>query len=142
LIFSTKSIPFSLVSVYDKVKTGYPKPTLSTFVDLFITYAKLASFMVLFDAFDECNQQGIVYSQLIQRMYNSGIRIFITHRPHVLQNPEVDFEEFTRLEIRAQSEDIENYISKQLDIEETAKCLDGKFKDTIKNEIRDHANGM
>jgi hypothetical protein len=130
------------VSIYDKVKTGSPKPTLSTFVDLFITHAKLASFMVLFDAFDECNKQGIVHSQLVQRMYNSGIWIFITHRPHILQTPEVDFKEFTRMEIRAQSEDIENYISQQLGMEERAKSLDGKFKAIIINKIRDEADGM
>jgi hypothetical protein len=130
------------VSIYDKVKTGSPKPTLSTFVDIFLTHSKLASFMVLFDAFDECEQQGIVCSQLILPMYNSGIRIFVTHRPHVLQTPEVDFKEFTRMEIRAQSEDIENYISQQLGIEERAKALDRRFKGAIINKIRDEANGM
>src|SRR5208282_3064807 len=108
-------------TMYDEAKTGSPRPILSAFVDLFIRYAKLASFIVFFDAFDECNQQGIVCSQLVRRIYNSGIKVFITHRPHVLQKPEADFEDFTVMEIRAHSEDIENYIAQQLEVEEKAK---------------------
>jgi hypothetical protein len=142
LIFSIKTIPSTLQRMYNEAKSGSPRPILSDFVDIFIAQAKSASFVVLFDAFDECQQQGIVCSQIIQKMYASKIKISITHRPHVLQSPEFDFKEFTKMEIRAQGEDIENYISRQLEIEERAKRLTEIFKTVIIKEIKDQANGM
>jgi hypothetical protein len=128
--------------MYNEAKKESPRPILSAFVDVFITYAKLASFIILFDAFDECEYQGIMISQLIRRMYNSGIKVFITHRPHVLQNPKNDFEELNILEIQAHDEDIECYTIQRLIMEEKAKRLDDTFKSRIIKEIRDRAKGM
>jgi DNA repair photolyase len=127
--------------MYDEFKSGSPRPNLSSFVDLFVTHATPASFIVFFDAFDECNQQGIVRSHLIRRMYNAGIRVFVTHRPHV-QFPDVDFKDLTRIEILARSEDVENYIAQQLEVEGNAKRLNESFKATIIKQITDQANGM
>lgn len=128
--------------MYNEAKKESPRPILSAFVDLFITLANPASFIIFFDAFDECGQRGIIICQLVRRMYNAGIKVFITHRPHVLQNPEDDFEELTVLEIRAHDEDVENYIVQQLMMEEKAKRVDETFKDTIIKEIIGQAKGM
>lgn len=128
--------------MYDKAKTGSPRPILSVFIDLFITYAKLASFIVLFDAFDECRQQGIIWSQLVGQMYSAGIKVFITHRPHVLQNPEADFEECTVTEIQAHREDVEKYIAQQIGMEEKVNHLTDTFKYRIMKNITKQANGM
>ena len=81
-------------------------------------------------------------SQVIRRMYNSRIKVFITHRPYILQKPEDNFEESTILEIQAHDEDIESYIAQQLEMEEKSQCLDKTFKNTITKEIRDQAKGM
>jgi hypothetical protein len=128
--------------MYDKAKTGSPRPILSVFIDLFIKYTKPASLIVIFDAFDECKQQGIIWSQVVRQMYNSGIKIFITHRPHLLLNPEADFNEFTIMEIRAHREDIENYVAQQVEVEPKTKRLTETFKTTIIKQISDQANGM
>lgn len=142
LIYLIDTIPSQIMTMYNEAKKEYPRPILSAFVDVFITYAKLASFIILFDAFDECDQQGIMIFQLIRRMYNSGIKVFITHRPHILQKPEDNFEESTILKIRAHDEDIESYIAQQLEIGEKVQRLDKTFKNTIIKEIRDQAKGM
>jgi hypothetical protein len=142
LISSIQIIPSDLETEYDRVKNGSPRPVLSAFINLFIKYAKSASFIVLFDAFDECKQQGVILSQLVRQMYNSGIKVFITHRPHVLQNPKADFNECTVMEIRARREDVQNYTAQQLDMEEKTKHLAETFKDTIIKEISAQANDM
>jgi hypothetical protein len=142
LIYTTQSIPNDLEKMYDEDKKEKRRASLDGFVDLFINYAKLMSFVVLFDAFDECGEQGIVCSRLIQRFYNSGIKVFITHRPHVLKNPEIDFQEYTRIEIQARDEDIEGYIEEQLRMEEKAKRLDETFRTRIIDEIKHQAKGM
>ena len=142
LISSIQIIPSDLETEYDRVKNGSPRPVLSVFINLFIKYAKSASFIVLFDAFDECKQQGVILSQLVRQMYNSGIKVFITHRPHVLQNTKADFNECTVMEIRARREDVQNYTAQQLDMEEKTKHLAETFKDTIIKEISAQANDM
>ena len=142
LIRLLKEIPCDLMTKYDEVKSGSPRPLRSVFVDLFIKYASQGSFIVLFDAFDECDQRGIVLSEIIRPMYNAGIRTFITHRHHVLQNPNADFEDICVTEIRAQGEDIEKYIGQQLELEENSRRLSETFKASIISEIRRHAQDM
>jgi hypothetical protein len=128
--------------MYEEDKNQKRRPSLDGFVELFIKHAKQLSCVILFDAFDECDEQGIVLSKLIEQFYNSGIKVFITHRPHILKNPEIDFQEFTRVEIQARDEDVETYIEGQLRMEEKAKRLNNDFKTTIIAEIRHQAKGM
>jgi hypothetical protein len=141
-IYSIGEIPSQIVTMYNEAKKESPRPIVSAFVDVFITYVKSPSYVIFFDALDECNQQGFMISVLVQRMYNSGIKVFITHRPHILRNPENSFEERTRLEIRAHNEDIESHVAQQLRMAEKAQRLEKTFKDTIVKELRDKANGM
>jgi hypothetical protein len=142
LIYLMKAIPHDLETKYDQTKNGYPRPVLAEFIDLFIKYAKPVSFIVLFDAFDECKHQGIIWSQLIRQMYDSGIKVFITHRPHVLQSPGTHFQECTVVEIQAHREDVENYIAQQLEMEEKAQLLSETFKTLIIRRISDQAKEM
>jgi hypothetical protein len=142
LISSINIIPSDLKTQYDQVKQGQPRPTLSVLIDLLIKYTKLASFIFLFDAFDECKQQGIIWSRLVKEIYNSGIKVFITHRPHVLQRTKAAFEECTVVEIRARPGDIKMYIAQQLEMHENTQFLDETFKNTIIKEISHQANDM
>jgi hypothetical protein len=142
LIFLMKAIPSELKIKYDQSKTGTPRPTLADLTDLFIKYAKLVSLIVLFDAFDECKQQGIIFFQLVRQMYNSGIKVFITHRPHILQNPGAEFQECTITEIQAHREDVENYIAQRLEMEEKTQHLSEAFKNLIIKKISDQAKEM
>jgi methionine synthase II (cobalamin-independent) len=116
--------------------------TLSSFMDLFISCAKKDFFIILLDAFDECDEHERVYSQLIQPLYNAGIKVFITHRPHVIINPEIDFQDFTRMEIQARDEDIESYIRGQPKMQKKAKHLDDTFTLKIIEAIKHNAKGM
>jgi hypothetical protein len=75
-------------------------------------------------------------------MYNSGIKVFITHRLNVLQKPEADFKEFTLVKIQTQVEDVEKYITQQLEGDENVKRLSETFKTRIINEVRDQAKDM
>lgn len=137
LIFVFRTIPDDLKTMYEKNKTESPKPTLSELVHLFIIHAKLGSFIVLFDAFDECNERPIVWSQIVRTIYSSGIKVFVTHRRHVLQGIES-----TVVEVRAQDEDIEKYIAQQIGMEEKVNHLTDTFKYRIMTDITKQANGM
>jgi hypothetical protein len=142
LVRSVNRLPSSLEKIYDDEKKERRAPTLSSLVDLFIIHPKQASCVVLFDAFDECGEQGLVYSQLIQRFHSEGIKVFITHRPHVIKSPEIDFGDFTRMEIRARDEDVGIHIRGQLALHEKAKRFENTFRDRIINAIMLKANGM
>ena len=143
LVVSLQSVPSSLKTIYDEVEKNSSTPQLSDFVDLFLEYSKQHSIVVLFDAFDECGEQEIVISQLVLRFYKSGIKVFITHRPFVLKNPESHFENVVTQEIRARREDIEAYVDHQLKNKEMAKgCLDSQFKNGIVKQISDLADGV
>lgn len=128
--------------MYDEDKNQMRRPSLDGFVELFMKHARQVSSVILFDAFDECHEQGVVFSRLIQRFYNSGIKVFITHRPQILKNPEIDFQGLTRVEIQARDEDVQAYIEEQLKMEEKAKRLDDEFKARIIAEIRHQTKGM
>lgn len=142
LVASLSTLPSSLVKMYDEMKNGLPPPSLSDFVDLFIRCSTQHSVVVLFDAFDECDQRGTMISRLVRRLYQAEIKVCIMHRPHVLQHLDIDFEKVTKLEIRAQSEDVETYIAQQLQQEEKMRRLDDNYKAGIINEISKRADGM
>jgi hypothetical protein len=128
--------------MYDEDKKEKRRPSLDDLVDLFINHAKQMSCVILFDAFDECGEQGIVRSRLLQRFYSSGINVFITHRPHVLTGSMRDFPQHIVVEIQAHDEDIEGYIDRQLGMEEKAKRLDKTFRTRIVDDIKQQAKGM
>jgi hypothetical protein len=135
-------IPSSLEQMYDYHKNETRAPTLSSLMDVFITQANHSFYIVFFDAFDECGEQGLVYSELVQRLYDEGMKVCITHRPHVLKSPEVDFQDFTRVEIRARDEYIESYIRAQLAMHQKPTQFDDTFRIRIINAILHQANGM
>jgi hypothetical protein len=137
-----QSIPDVLENMYDEDRNEKRRPSLDGLVDSFINHAKRMSCVILFDAFDECGEQGIVRSRLLQRFYSSGIKVFITHRPHVLTGPKSDFPLHIVVEIQARDEDIEGYIDRQLRMVEKAKRLDNIFRTRIIDAIKQQAKGM
>lgn len=142
LIYAKQSIPCELEKMYDEDKKEKRRPSLDAFVQLFTKQTKEISFIVLFDAFDECGEQQTVQCQLIRRFYNSGLKIFITHRPHILKTPEADFREWTRVDIQARDEDIERYVKTELDTKAKERQLDSSLRARIMREIKSRANGM
>ena len=128
--------------MYDEDKKEKRRPSLDAFVELFIKHTKEMSFIVLFDAFDECGEQQTVQCQLIQRFYNSGLKIFITHRPHVFKSPEADFQEWTRVDIQARDDDIERYVKTELDMKAKERQFDSSLRVRIISEIKSQAKGM
>lgn len=142
LIYTIQSIPDALEKMYEEDKNEKRKPSLDGFVDLFMNHAKQVPCVILFDAFDECGEQGIVRSRLLQRFYSSGIKVFITHRPHVLTSPKRDFPRHIVVEIQARDEDIEGYIDRQLRMEEKSERLDNTFRTRIIEDIKQQAKGM
>jgi hypothetical protein len=142
-IVARKKVPSLLIRAYDDVQAGSQKPPISVLVDMFITYAKEGpASIVIFDALDECTQRGDILSRLILPLYKSGIRIIITYRPHVLQDPKMYFESFTMKEVRACEEDVTIYVSDRLEVEEKCKRLPEVFKNRIKKEIVERSKGM
>ena len=142
LVLARQSIPSDLEKIYNEDKDEKRSPTLDTFVNLFIKHVNELSFIVLLDAFDECGEQENVLSRLIQHFYNSGIKMFITHRPHALTTPELHFQNFASVEIQARDEDVERFITEELDTKPKGKRLDADFRDRISTEIKNKAKGM
>lgn len=139
LLFPFDTLPSALEAMYDKSKTGSPRPVLSDLVQLFITCSSRLPAVVLFDAFDECGNQRRIISELVVPLHKSGIRVCITTRPHVLQDLKHTFDSATIMEIRAQREDIETYLAHQL---EQSQRLNATFKADIIRKLSNHADGM
>ena len=130
-----------LKSIYDQVSPGSAKPVLSDLVNLFITCAQhLKTVFVILDAFDECGQQSRIIEHIIKRFSLSGIKVFITARPHLHETFKSEFDRATFFTITAEDDDVKNYITSELQTKK--KRLNDNFRKEIIYEISSRAQGM
>jgi hypothetical protein len=128
-----------LESICGKVKYGSSKPVLSDLVDLFVTCSRhFSAVLVILDAFDECGQQSSIIG-VLKQFYLSGIKVYITLRPHILDTFKNEFDGAAVMEITADGDDVKNYITSKL---KAKKRLTDDFKAEIIQEIGSRAQGM
>jgi hypothetical protein len=132
-----KALPRELDEAYDKwIRQGQRnRPDGQFFAGLVTQCSKefKACFVVL-DAFDECGEEErdtlVIY---LQQFLVSGVRVYVTTRPH-LRDPLVEF--FGRsslLEITADAADIEVFVKESL---KGKRVSDSVLKEDILNVIR------
>jgi hypothetical protein len=132
-----------LDSIYDKVTHGSQKPGLSVLVKLFVECSRhFSAVSVLLDAFDECrpSQQSTIIDDVLKQFWLSGIKVYITLQSHLLDTFKNEFNSATIIEIKADDDDVKNYITRELEAKK--KGLTDKFKAEIITKIGSRAQGM
>ena len=132
-----------LKTMYEKSrKYGDLRPELSTLVKHFETCSKQFSMVVvMLDAFDECDaQQHPDILSLVQQFCDSGIKVYITTRPHLLDHLKEEFQWASILKISARNDDVQKYLTWQLG--RRKKRVSGDLKEKITQTISGGAHGM
>lgn len=127
--------------IYENIKLENDRPSPDTIVNLFIKCAPSLRVRVLFDALDECKYEelGKIY-QLIQRLHEAHIRVYITTRHHIEAHLIEQFENAIFIkDIKADERDIRNFLKQQ--IQSHAEKVEEQLMNEIIRKIGD-AQGM
>lgn len=127
-------------------KEGDKRPTVDELYScLLSTLKSFSQTFLVFDALDECNQKsqrkGLL--PLFHRMGKSGINVFLTSRQHP-EDIQYSFRDSAKTELRANDEDVKQYIQQKIDEHPRAKRLveRGGCEDKIISELTNCARGM
>lgn len=135
-----------VTSLYDHHNEERTRPSLPEYIRLLQAHIqRFSRIFIVVDALDECSEDdGVRDLFLAQLRYLlPNIRLLVTSRE--ITSLGRAFDDATRLEIRANEDDLRTYI--QVQIEEQALLRshikdDPSLKDTIINTIIEKANGM
>jgi hypothetical protein len=138
LVYQIDTIPPDLEEAYDlHLHRGIrARPTVNRFSDLLINCSKqfFTTVFLLIDAFDECLEarrpELLVH---LQRFYEAGLRLFLTTRSHLLHQLEKKLQCAAKLEIYAQENDVQKYLTESL--QEKVGYLDDKLQHKIVERI-------
>jgi len=125
-------IPSKVEKMYNECVRRGTRPEFSELFEAFITCSKLLdSVLVMFDAFDECNntQQHDILD-FIQGCVKSGVRFCATTRPHIRQGLQDQLQDCVIRPIAAQNADIVRYLTARL-----AGSQFSKFSKEVRTEI-------
>ena len=125
----------SVKVIYDTIKLEESRPNRETVLKLFIQCAQSRNVRVIFDALDECKDEGLgEIFQLIQMISESQIGVFMTTRPHILGHLQTRFPNARVMEdIKADEEDIHNFLERRIQC--NREFIDPRFTDEIIREI-------
>ena len=132
LVYQLGPLPPKLESAYDNWIKDSAKPPHDLFSDLLVACSKqFSTVFIVLDAFDEClEDERLEVVKHLEQFSKSGFRQFLTTRPHVRALDKVKkalkATDSDILEIEANKEDVEKYITRKLDekiedIEETLR---------------------
>lgn len=150
LLHQLPQLPEEIDKEYESWDKGgrKSKPDGDKFVIMTISCAKKfkKGTFVIVDALDEClerleEDKVIGY---LKSLYAAGIRLFITTRPHILDELDLRavFGKAKIVEISAKDDDVETYLRKRLSQERWTKGIPGKLKQEIVEKIKTAAVGM
>jgi hypothetical protein len=128
--------------IYESLNLRENRPTRDSIVKLFLQCAEHRKIKVLFDALDECpdDEQGELY-QLIQMLFEAGIGVYITTRPHLFTHLKREFPDAVIEYIRANREDIRGFLEQRIKKHSRRDPVTSEFMETIVAKIGD-AQGM
>jgi hypothetical protein len=144
LISKIKVLPPLLLKLFENNEVGNP-PKFNDLVDLIIScFQSYTGMFVFFDALDEATEdQRVKMLELIGRLCDNGIRVFLTSQPHLKTRVE-ELGALVPYEIRAQEMDMDVFIW-----EELRNKFDKKFpqfplenKEKIRKSLVEDADGM
>jgi hypothetical protein len=145
LVSKADNIPPLLHKMFDDDKHGKP-PKFDDIVTLMISYFQCyTSIFVFFDALDESTEeQKEKVLELIERLCNAGMRVFLTSQPHLKSRVE-ELGPLVGYEIRAQEDDLNAFVRQEL----VKKKFDKRFphfpaadKEKIQTTLVESADGM
>lgn len=136
---------------YEYIKVAYyswknssGSPKLEDFLKLFIASTKpFSSVFIVLDAYDESlehERSGLIKE--LSRFSESGLRQLITTRPHLLDDKvkkALNVADVDIVEIQAQRDDVEKYLTKELD--KNVDDVDPELRDTIVRKITSSVQG-
>jgi len=140
LVLSLDHIPQEVTLTYEQSQQR-GRPDFDGMIKLFQGCAKeFSSVVVILDAFDECDEDETTrVLEMVGACLKSQIKVYITTRSHLLENVKSNVEQPFCLEIEAKNEDIEMFLTRQLD---NKKVTDSKLRDDIVKAIILKAQGM
>jgi len=95
----------------------------------------------MLDAFDECDaQQHPDIISLIQQFCDSGMKVYVTTRHHLLEYLKAEFQWATIMKISAKNDDVRTYLTWQLS--KKKKRISDDLKAKIIRTISSKAHGM
>lgn len=145
LIHQLAELPRDIDDEYDKWDKGGRKnrPDGDVVVKLLISCSKKFSkgVFIILDALDECLERLEEERLLshLKKFYDARVRLFVTTRPHLLQELELQevFSNAHTIQISARDDDVESYLRSKL-----IKLRSGKLKEEIVEKIKAAADGM
>ena len=128
--------------VYESLNSRENRPIRDSIVKLFLKCAEHRKIKVLFDALDECpdDEQGELY-QLIQLLFEAGVGVYITTRPHLVTHLKREFPDAVIDYIRANREDIRGFLERRIKKHSRRDPVTSEFMERIVAKIGD-AQGM
>jgi ankyrin repeat protein len=99
---------------------------------------------IVIDALDESNDHKYRKQmlQILQDMGSKGCKIFVTSRPHLVDINNA-LQHATQIEIQAQQEDVQAYVSRTIaDYPEVSELIDNSIQADILTSISESAQGM
>ena len=128
--------------VYETLNLRENRPTWDSIVKLFVLCAENRNVKVLFDAVDECDddQQGQLY-ELIQLLFEAGIGVYITTRPHIVGHLKREFPDAVVENVRANPKDIHGFLEQAIKRHSRRDPVGSEFMEMILARIGD-AEGM
>lgn len=139
-------LPLAINRLYDTLEPESKEPSLQKLYDTLVTISEsFAQVFMVFDALDECHpdNQRKELLPLIHRMAQGGINLFLTSRQYPIDIQE-SLSDVSKIEIIAQPEDLEIYITKKIDdnirIEDLVRKT--KRRERIISELIECSKGM
>jgi hypothetical protein len=132
--------------IHPRLKTAFEQRELPEIEELIIIFKEysltISNVFVTLDALDDCeNQYFHRILELIRNLNDSGIRVYATAREHYKAEIDRYFPFILHLQIEAQVEDIENYLTQELKLQNTDEP-DPEFEKEIVNIIANGVHGM
>lgn len=141
ILYQLDQLPLTLDETYDRCMEHGERDRRNSdaFTELLIECSKkFDSVFRIIDAFDECREgQRPSMVSCLQQLYESGMRLFLTSRSHLLEELKRSFEAID-CKIIAQDDDIKKYLEQNL---RHKSGLHSELKAEIIKKIADGVSG-
>ena len=140
LLSALPKIPSTIQDAYRKSECGDGQPDCDGWMQFIKAVSTSFSCVaVLLDAFDECTKgEKLNIVEIVRDLQKSGMKVFITTRPHDQSRLETKLVNAISMEIKAREPDIKIFLEANLRSEGVTE----KVKDQIMGEICLRAQGM
>ena len=141
LCINVRPLPAQVKNIYRRSTEKRTPLKYEDFLDALISCALELSAFVFFDALDECSDEKLEdVIELLKRLVKSGVRVLLTSQPHRTPRVTEIGHPFARCQIMAHKDDLETYISEELQTFRP-KFLKEEYE-TMQSKLVGEAEGM